>query len=186
MAAKFFLFKTVRRNWNCFLQSVGTDGKLMADRLGLKLEKIGPTFSSFNAWSCKNQSIKKWRHKKLNLWNFKELSRYSERTTSKMPTCQKLGGGAEDLGLNKVKFCRSPFERYFTEVIPLITFEDFRDSPSPISSFSEQIWVVPPLNPSKLFSDPPFWVISYDWSHPVLLKIKWFPPKSFASPSGDK
>ena len=32
-----------------------------------------------------------------------------------------LGGGGvglEDLGLNKVKFSRSPFEYYFTEVIP--------------------------------------------------------------------
>ena len=34
--------------------------------------------------------------------------------------------------------------------------------PSPphhMSSFSKQIWVVPPLNPSKVFSDPPFWVL---------------------------
>ena len=63
------------------------------------------------------------------------------------------GGGG--FGLKKAKFSRSPFECYFTEVIPLITFDDFHD-PSHMSSFSKQIWVVPPLNPSKVFSDPPF------------------------------
>ena len=49
---------------------------------------------------------------------------------------------------------------------PLITFDDFRDFPPPplLSSFSKRIWVVPPLNPSKDFSDPPFWVLSYDRS----------------------
>ena len=45
-----------------------------------------------------------------------------------------MGGGgagvAEDLGLNKVKFSQSPFESYFTEVIPPNqTFDDFRDLP---------------------------------------------------------
>ena len=51
---------------------------------------------------------------------------------------------------------------FFTEVIPPITFDDFRDSPPPppMSVFSKQIWVVPPLNPSKVFgfsvtTDPP-------------------------------
>ena len=39
------------------------------------------------------------------------------------------GGKVEDLGLNKVKFSRSP----------LITFDDFRDPPPPMSSFSKQI-----------------------------------------------
>ena len=34
------------------------------------------------------------------------------------------------------------FECYFTEVIPLITFDDFRDPPT-MSSFSKQIWVAP-------------------------------------------
>ena len=29
-------------------------------------------------------------------------------------------------------------------------------TPPPISSFSKQIWVVPPLNPTKVFSYPPF------------------------------
>ena len=43
----------------------------------------------------------------------------------------------------------------------LITFDDFRDPPL-LRSFSKRIWVVRPLNPSKDFSDPPFWVLSYD------------------------
>ena len=30
----------------------------------------------------------------------------------------------------------------------------------------KQIWVVLRLNPSKIFSDPPFWALSYDWSPP--------------------
>ena len=40
------LLKTILRHWNCFLPSVATDGK---DGNGLKLEKIGPLFSSFDA-----------------------------------------------------------------------------------------------------------------------------------------
>jgi len=40
------LLKTILRYWNCFLSSVATDGK---DGNGLKLEKIGPIFSSFDA-----------------------------------------------------------------------------------------------------------------------------------------
>ena len=44
-----------------------------------------------------------------------------------------------------------------------------------MSSFSKQIWVVPPLNPSKFFSDPPFG-FSVTTDPPfVLLKIKWSP-----------
>ena len=39
------LLKTILRHWNCFLSSVATDGK---DGNGLKLEKIGPIFSSFD------------------------------------------------------------------------------------------------------------------------------------------
>ena len=39
---------------------------------------------------------------------------------------------------------------------PLITFDDFRDPPLLMSSFSKRIWVVPPLNPSKVFNYPPF------------------------------
>ena len=59
-------------------------------------------------------------------------------------------GGWEDLGLNEVKFSRSP----------LIAFDDFRDPPPPPPPFP---WLhlpskfeVSPLNPSKVFSDPPF------------------------------
>ena len=58
-----------------------------------------------------------------------------------------------------------PFECYFTEVIPPNNFWWLSRSPPPLlSSFSKRIWVVPPLNPSKDFSDPPFWVLSYDRS----------------------
>ena len=66
------------------------------------------------------------------------------------------GGG---LGLNKVI---PPFNVTSRKWSPLITFDDFRD-PLPMSSFSKQIWVVPLLNPSKVFSDSPFRVLSYDW-----------------------
>ena len=69
---------------------------------------------------------------------------------------------AEDLGLNKVKFSQSPFESYFTEVIPPNqTFDDFRDLPSHVFIIQAKL-SDPPLNPSKVFSDPPFWVLSYD------------------------
>ena len=40
------LLKTILRHCNCFLSFVVTDGK---DGNGLKLEKIGPIFSSFDA-----------------------------------------------------------------------------------------------------------------------------------------
>ena len=40
------LFKTIFRQQNCFLSSDATDGK---DENGLKVERVGPTFSSFNA-----------------------------------------------------------------------------------------------------------------------------------------
>ena len=89
----------------------------------------------------------------------------------------------EDLGLNKVKFSRSPCECYFTEVIPpLITFDDFRDPP-PMSSFSKQIWVVPPLNPSKVFNDLLFWVLSYDWSPFCTPKNQVIPQKNPPPPA---
>ena len=45
-----------------------------------------------------------------------------------------------------------------------MTTDNFRDPPT-MSSLSKQIWVVPRPNPSNVFSDPPFWVLSYDWSH---------------------
>lgn len=38
------LFKIIIRHRNCFMSSFATDGK---NGLGLKLEKIGSTFSSF-------------------------------------------------------------------------------------------------------------------------------------------
>ena len=44
------LLKTTLRHRNCFLSSVATDGK---DGNGLKLEKIGPIFSSFDAMLSK-------------------------------------------------------------------------------------------------------------------------------------
>ena len=40
------LFKTIFRQQNCFLSSDVTDG---TDENGLKVERVGPTFSSFNA-----------------------------------------------------------------------------------------------------------------------------------------
>ena len=74
------------------------------------------------------------------------------------------GGGEEGGGETRRNLADSSFECYFTEVIPLITFDDSRDFPPAMSSFSKEIWVVHPLNPSKVFSDPPFWALSYDWS----------------------
>ena len=48
------------------------------------------------------------------------------------------GRGAEDLGLNKVKFSRSPFECYFSQMIrPNQTFDDFRDPPPPPMFFKQ-------------------------------------------------
>ena len=44
------LLKTILRHCNCFLPSVATDGK---DGNGLKLEKIGPIFSSSDAMFSK-------------------------------------------------------------------------------------------------------------------------------------
>ena len=64
---------------------------------------------------------------------------------------------------------------------PQITFDDFRDPPRPMSPFSKQIWVVPPLNPSKDFSDPPFWVLSYDLPF-CSSKNQVIPPKPTALP----
>lgn len=42
------------KHWNCFLSSVSTDGK---DGKGLKLEKIGLTFSNFSTMPAKIQAI---------------------------------------------------------------------------------------------------------------------------------
>ena len=45
------LVKTILSHWNCFLLSVAADGK---DGNGLKREKFGPLFSSFDAVSSQN------------------------------------------------------------------------------------------------------------------------------------
>ena len=75
------------------------------------------------------------------------------------------GKGGGDFGLNKVKFCRSPLWMLLHWMIP-----------PTMSSFSKQIWVVPPLNPSKVFSDPPASGFSVTTDPPFFLpKIKWSP-----------
>ena len=38
--------------------------------------------------------------------------------------------------------------------------------PPPTCLLFKQVWVVPPLSASKVFSDPIFWALSYDWSPP--------------------
>ena len=50
------MYDFIWRDWNCFLTSVATDGK---DGRELKLEKVGPTFSSLNALPAKvtNKSV---------------------------------------------------------------------------------------------------------------------------------
>lgn len=48
-----FLFKIIFRHWNCYLSSFATDGK---DEHGLKNQKLGPTFSSFDAMVAKRSS----------------------------------------------------------------------------------------------------------------------------------
>ena len=58
-------------------------------------------------------------------------------------------------------------ECYFTEVIPLNNIWWLSRFPPPNNVFIFQANLIvppPPLNPSKVFSDPPFWVLSYDWS----------------------
>ena len=69
----------------------------------------------------------------------------------------------------------------------LMTFTISSLPPPPPSSFPKQIWVVPILNPSKVFSDPRFWVLSYNWS-PLLFSQKSSEPpyNSPAPPPGDK
>ena len=44
------LFKTILGHWNCFLSSVATDGE---NGHGLKLQKVGPTFSRFDVMPAK-------------------------------------------------------------------------------------------------------------------------------------
>ena len=67
-------------------------------------------------------------------------------------------GGGEGSGAKQGEIWSDPpFECYF--LIPPHNISWLSRSlppPPPMSSFSEQIWVVSPLNPSKVFSDPPF------------------------------
>ena len=95
------------------------------------------------------------------------------------------GGEAEGLGLNKVRFilADSPYERYFTEVIPSNNIWWLSRSPSPCLHFPSKfewspLWILPkfqwsPLLGFQLRLIPPF----------VLLKIKWSPLKSSAPPA---
>ena len=55
-----------------------------------------------------------------------------------------------------------------------------------MSSFSKQIRVAPPLNPFKVFSGPPFWVLSYDWSLLLFSYKSSDPPKNPPLPTDDK
>ena len=50
------------------------------------------------------------------------------------------------------------------------------------SSFSKQTWVVPPLNPSKVLSDSPFWVLSNGWPPFCSPKNQVIPLKSSPRP----
>ena len=111
----------------------------------------------------------------------REKWRATEREHRARDTFLALGGG--DWGLNKVKSSQSPpFECYFTAVIPPNNFWWLLWFPPP-SSFSKKIWVIPSLNPSKLLSDPPFWVLSYDWS-PLLFSLKPSdPPLNSSTPT---
>ena len=79
--------------------------------------------------------------------------------------------GSEGLGLNTVKLAHPHFECYFTEVIPLITIDNFGDSPhvsivqanlSGPRSESLQSFQLTPLFRPSVTTYPPF----------VLLKIK--------------
>ena len=76
----------------------------------------------------------------------------------------------EDLGLNKVKFSRPPppwmllhWSDPATNFWWLSWFPPPR-LPRPHVFIFQAHLSDPPLNPSKVFSDPPFWVLSYDWS----------------------
>ena len=93
------------------------------------------------------------------------------------------GGGRGNLGLNKVKFSRPPFECYFAEVLPpnniwwpsrspphhVFIFQTNLSGP-PSESFQSLHWSR--LLGSQLRLIPPF----------VLLKIKWSPPSKSSAP----
>ena len=77
-----------------------------------------------------------------------------------------------------------PFECYFTEVPPPPPPKNvwwLSRSPT-TSSFSKQTWVVPPLNPSKVLSDSPFWVLCNGWPPFCSPKNQVIPLKSSPRP----
>ena len=84
----------------------------------------------------------------------------------------------EDLGLNKVKFSWSSCECYFTEVIPLITFDDFRDPPpSSCLHFPSEFEWSPLWIPPKFSIIPPFgFSVTID-PHFCFPKNQVIPPK---------
>ena len=74
------------------------------------------------------------------------------------------GGGGEDLGLNKMIFSRPPLCMLLHwSDSPLITFDDFRDSPLCLHFSSKfkwtPLWIFP-----KFSAIPSLWVLSYDLS----------------------
>ena len=98
-----------------------------------------------------------------------------------------INSGGRIWGLNKVKFSRSPFECYFTEVIPHNNFWWLSRSLLPTcphfpSKFEwPTVWILPKFSAIPPFgfsvtSDPPF----------CSSKIKWPPLKSPLPSRGDK
>ena len=72
-----------------------------------------------------------------------------------------------------------PFECCVTSLkwLPLITFVDFRDPPNQCLHFRSKFERSPLCrDPSKVFSDLPFWELSYDWSLFLFPKISSDPP----------
>ena len=70
-------------------------------------------------------------------------------------------------------------------MIPPNNFWWFSRPPPPplMSSFSKQIWVVRPLNPSISFSDPLFWILSYEWSPLLFSQKSSDPPQKSSVPT---
>ena len=102
---------------------------------------------------------------------------FTKLTRSKGPVIVYRRG--KDLGQNKVKFSRYPLWMLLHWSDPPNNFWWLSQAPlpPPPSSFSKQIWVIPPLNPSEVFRDPSFWVLSYDWSPFCSPKNLAIPPK---------
>ena len=87
------------------------------------------------------------------------------------------GVGRRIWDLKRWNSADAPFQCYFAEVIPLITFDDFRDPPPPPYVFIFQANLSgPPLYPSKVFSDLPFWVLSYECSSLLFSQKSIYPP----------